>query len=86
MKSQALSIRKFNLMAKGKQITYLWERCVYIVTRVEQNYSVHLYGCTNFYAEVWYKHGNHRILKIASFQSVEFLEPYLNRVDISDCL
>ncbi|MGB0839568.1 MAG: hypothetical protein ACPGXL_05480 [Chitinophagales bacterium] len=78
-----VTLREFNLMSKGKQTTYLWEKCKFIMARVEGNYRVDLYGCMDFYAEVWYKYGKNKITKISSFKSVHYLEPYLKYVDVA---
>ncbi len=84
MRTNGLSIREFNILSKGKKLTYLWDECTFIMARVEGNYNVHLYGCMNFYTEVWYKHGINRIQKIGSFKSVRYLTPYLDRIHLVD--
>ncbi len=84
MKTQSLSIREFDILSKGRKLTYLWDECNFIMARVEDNYTVHLYGCMSFYTEVWYKHGISRIQKIGSFKSVQYLAPYLDRIHLID--
>lgn len=81
-----LSLREFNLLAKGQKLTFLWEQCNYIMVRVEGNYRINLYGCMDFYAEVWYKYGQKKVHKIACFRSIRYLSPYLHMIDIKDCL
>ncbi len=79
-----LTIREFNLLSKGKQIAYLWDHCNYIMSRVEGQYCVHLYGCMDFYTEVWYKYGINKIQKIGTFRSCNYLEPYLEKINLWD--
>lgn len=71
-------------MSKGQQIGFLWDECQYITVRVENNYRINLYGCMDFYAEVWYKIGVNRIQKIGSFKSVQYLVPYLPNIHLTD--
>ena len=79
-----LTIREFDLLAKGRKLDYLWDNCNFIMSRVEGNYNIHLYGCMNFYTEVWYKYGVNKIHKIGSFSSINYLNPYLERINLHD--
>jgi len=79
-------LREFELLARGQKLTFLWEECNYIMVRVEGNYRINLYGCMNFYAEVLYQYGKKRVYKVACFKSTRYLTPYLDMIDISDCL
>jgi len=80
------TLTQFNLLSKGRQMAYLWEKCHFIMVRVENGYRINLYGCIHFYAEVWYKYGRNTILKIGSFNKVKYLEPYLDKIDINEIL
>jgi hypothetical protein len=77
------TLLEFNLLSKGKKLAYLWDECHIIMSRFEGTYRVNLYACKNFYAEVWYRYGINKIQKIGSFNSVAYLYPYLDQIDIS---
>lgn len=47
-------------------------------------YSKALYHMGDFFAEVWRSPANNHIVSVHGFESNDFLEPYLDMIDLKD--
>lgn len=64
----------------------VWNHATYTVARQIPSGYVSLYVLEDFYVEVYYDSSCNCIEDIRSFQSIECLEPYLWRIDLTDLL
>lgn len=78
-----MTLYKYNLLNEQEQSITLWLQGEFIADRREHNYSILLYQIYSFYVEVWYEGKKNEIYKFRCFSSIQQLEPYLSKIDIS---
>jgi hypothetical protein len=64
----------------------LWEYGVHVSERFDKEYGYSLYQLNDFYVEVQYNGGINAITKFTSFSTYTKLEPYLDKIDISNII
>ncbi len=77
-----MKFAEFKTMDLYDQASVICDEGVLLSERTEGESLVVLYGVGSFYVEVFYRSADSEILKFRSFQSVQFLEPYLDQIDI----
>jgi hypothetical protein len=65
-----------------EQAGIICDEGVLLAERTEDDNLVVLYAVGSFYVEVFYRNADSEIIKFRSFQSVQFLEPYLEQINI----
>jgi hypothetical protein len=73
----------FLQLDETEQLELLWYNGEQIGRRKEEEHLILLYQVEGFYVEVFYNSKERAIKKYVSFESVERLEPYLEKIDIS---
>jgi hypothetical protein len=73
---------EFKTMDLYEQAGIICDEGVLLGERTEDDNLVVLYAVGSFYVEVFYRNADSEIIKFRSFQSVQFLEPYLEQIDI----
>lgn len=81
-----MTLYEFNLLPKEDQRPTLWMEADFVVDRMEGKFTVFLYQLYSFYVEVWYDGNENEIYKTRSFSSTAQLEPYLNKIDITNLI
>lgn len=80
-----LSFYNYSKLPPGKKIEYLNDRGQFLCNRTFLKYQIKLYHVDDFFAEIWID-PNNRIFNIFPFTTTRCLKPYLDLIDISDCL
>lgn len=76
--------REYKTTKEIEQSRTLWERGVKLAEREERFYKSVLYQLHDIYIEVtWHKHFN-VIQKVCTFTNTDFLDPYLESIQIDD--
>ena len=57
-----------------------------IAKRTDEMYSYDLYAVDSFYIEITYAAADCTLIGLRSFKTITLLEPYLEQIDISNCL
>jgi len=81
-----MTLDQFNLLEQEEQQDVLWEDGVHIGTRSTVFHMVVLYQIDEFYVEAYYNVIDNYIAKLRSFSHLEWLNPYLEEIDISELL
>ena len=70
---------------RGKAFA-IWHYGVYLMSRSFNGDTHKLYAIEDFYVEVCHHSDNQATTKINSFESVDFLEPYLDMIDLGELM
>jgi hypothetical protein len=73
----------FLQLDETEQLELLWYNGEQIGRRKEEEHLILLYQVEGFYVEVFYNTKERTIKRYVSFESIERLEPYLEKIDIS---
>jgi len=77
-----MTLYEFNLLDEMEQAEAVWEG-VHIGEREDEEHKILLYQIDSFYVEVFYHKEYNVIRRFRSFASMEQLEPYLGKMDLS---
>lgn len=72
----------FQVMDDTKKIHFLHQQGIYVGKRKLLNSCTVLYQLESFYVEIYYRKYRTYIDKIKVFEDTEFLEPYLDQIDV----
>jgi hypothetical protein len=76
-----MGIYEFNLLKQHKQIELVWDRAVFLINRLKEDYGLSLYKLFDFYVEIHLNNGTNSIEKVRTFKNIEPLAPYLDEID-----
>jgi hypothetical protein len=79
-----ITLYEFNSLNEFEKGEALWEYGVHVAERIENEIGYSLYQLNGFYVEVQYNGGINAITKFTSFSTNTKLEPYLDKIDISE--
>ena len=79
-----MTLYQFNVLTENEKTTIVWNEGDVVGDRKENNFSILLYQVWSFYVELYYNGQENKISKLRSFSSIEQLEPYLGKIDISE--
>ncbi|MCB0689308.1 MAG: hypothetical protein KDC53_22375 [Saprospiraceae bacterium] len=74
-----------DLDERGKAFA-IWHYGVFLMSRTFNGDLHKLYAIEDFYVEVCHNSDNQIAEKINSFESVEFLDPYLDQINLDDLI
>ena len=79
-----MKMHDFQLLPEQDQIEILYQFGVYI-GKHKQPFSINLlYQLEGFYVEVFYRKYRSHVKHLHCFESTEFLEPYLEQIDVEN--
>ena len=78
-----MTLYQFNVLTENEKTAIVWNEGDVVGDRKENNFSILLYQVQSFYVEVFYSGNENKISKLRSFSSIEQLESYLGKIDIS---
>jgi hypothetical protein len=85
-----MTLKEFNLLDNNdKKADAVWSSGVHVATRKSpwiSGVKILLYQLPKFYVEVHYDSENNKVIRLLSFKSIEYLEPYLLNIDIQAML
>ena len=79
-----LTLTDFRVMSFEKQCDVITFSGDYMMHRTLDDLKVFLYHAQGFYIEVFYSPRQAKVVKIASFEKVSDLEPYLDKISLGD--
>jgi hypothetical protein len=82
IKTLSMKFAEFKTLDLYEQAGIICESGVMLAERSEDDNLVVLYAVESFYVEIFYRNADSEIIKFRSFQSVQFLEPYFEQIDI----
>lgn len=74
---------EFTDLDEHGQAFAIWHFGVYLLSRRQGLRKYRLYAIDDFYVEVSFLEGNPHFEKISTFESTDFLDPYLALIDLS---
>ncbi len=74
----------FKTLSLPWQAHIICECGVRLAERSDQQVFVELYQIDSFYAEVHYQQSDNEIIKIVSFQDIDYLEPYISTISLKE--
>ncbi|MEO6613260.1 MAG: hypothetical protein ABIT05_15355 [Chitinophagaceae bacterium] len=77
-----MTFTQFKYLSEDDQEDLLWNRGVELLRRADKMFHYILFQVDGFYMEVKYTLPKRTIKKIACFEEVSILEPYLRGIDI----
>ncbi len=77
-----MKFAEFKTMDLYEQAGIICEEGVLLAERNEDDSLIVLYSVGSFYVEVFYRTSDSEIVKFRSFQSIQFLDPYLQQIDL----
>ena len=78
-----MNLDNFHFMTSDLRAEAVWVYGTYLAIRSDRDHYVALYSMGDFFVEVWYNPVVNEIVYTLGFTSVELLEPYLKKIDIS---
>jgi hypothetical protein len=76
----------YTLMGQEKQLDFVMRRGAHLLSTRRYNMIINLFAIDNFYVEVISHEKSGEIITINAFDDMEYLEPYLHKVDVSEVL
>jgi len=80
MKKDKITIDFFNKLGSTEKLNLTYFEGVFLSERNVFEYIIEIYSLSNFFIEIWYGGLGDKdkpFVKIKSFRSIKFLEPYL---------
>ncbi len=68
---------------RGKAFA-IWHYGIYLMSRTFNGHTHKLYAIEDFYVEVCHSENDEMIDLINSFETVDFLDPYLDQINLDD--
>jgi len=84
MRSKDINLSDFRLLEDSVQVDLLYEKGCYLGKRRADECIILLYQLDSFYAEIYYRRYRRIIQQILCFQSTQFLDPYLQQMDVHE--
>jgi hypothetical protein len=78
-----MKLVEFNLLSQNEKINLLYEEGIYIGKQKINGLYCLLFQLEGFYIEIIYKKYRQYIKRIYCFADTEYLDPYLERMDIA---
>ena len=78
-----MKMHDFQLLPEQDQIEILYQFGVYI-GKHKQPFYIFLYQLEGFYVEVFYRKYRSHVKHLHCFESTEFLDPYLEQIDVEN--
>lgn len=75
---------EFRFLPDEQQSDYILNNGVFLCSIDSEEERIGLFRLFDFFVEIYYNKVNDQIINIKSFRSMEFLEPYLERINISE--
>lgn len=75
---------EFRFLPDEEQSDYILNEGKFLCTLDLPEHKIGLYHLFDFYVEVYYHKQKNKIVKVKSFRSLEYLEPYLNQIALDD--
>lgn len=75
-----IELINFEDLRSSEKLDFTYFEGVFLSERVVFGYIIEIYALSNFFVEIWYgglEDGEQPFVKIKSFKSVKYLEPYL---------
>jgi hypothetical protein len=79
-----ITLYEFNALNDFDKGEVLFKHGEHLTERFDEVYGYSLYQLNNFYVEVQYNGSLNAITKLTSFSTYTKLEPYLDKIDISE--
>ena len=79
---RVMTFNQFKYLSEDDQELILWRKGVEIARNADAIYHYILYQVDGFYLEVQYVMPERTIMQIACFEDVDFLEPYLRKINV----
>lgn len=80
----AMTIKKFRNLDEMEQHEAMWNHGVMVGDRLDGEYRIILYQIFDFYLELFYHVELNVLKKLVSFDNLDGLDIYLNRITITD--
>jgi hypothetical protein len=77
-----MTLQHFNTLSQHKQHRNLLVNGVWLADRQTQESTVLLFQLDSFYVEIYFSKPGDEIIQSISFDSVDFLDPYLEDIDL----
>jgi hypothetical protein len=77
-----MTVNEFNRMDEEDQLKAVWDG-VFIADRDDEEHAILLYQIDGFYVEVYYHKKYFEVRKLRWFSSTNYLEPYLEKIDLN---
>ncbi len=74
---------EFKLLSQQKQLSLIRVKGVFLMSYKQYNVVIRLYQIGNYYAEVFSFDEDGKIAMVNAFEDMKYLDPYLDRLDVS---
>lgn len=78
-----MTLYGFNQMDEMEQMEAIWDG-VFLDDREDNEHEILLYQVDSFYVEVYYHKEFNAIRKFRAFSSIDQLDPYLDKIDLTN--
>lgn len=75
--------KEYNILNETDKVVFVSFLGALIDRRVEAEYGINLYSLYDFYVEVWRSRKHDEILHVRTFTDIEYLDPYLEKIELS---
>jgi hypothetical protein len=84
MNADNMTIYDYNGLNQVEQFEILYNYGVHISDRADDDYCIILFQLHSFYVELYFNIQENALKKFVCFANVDFVEPYLQQIDLSD--
>ena len=74
---------KFKMLSQQKQLNLIRGKGVFLMGYKQYNVNMRLFQIDGYYAEIFSFDDDGKIAMINAFEDVKYLDPYLDRMDLS---
>jgi len=77
-----MSLYEFNALNEMEQAKAVWDG-MFVADREDEEHRILLYQIDSFYVEVYYHKQDNALKRFRSFSSINQLDPYLDKIDLT---
>jgi hypothetical protein len=77
-----MTLYQFNALDEMEQAEAVWDG-VFVADREDDQHRILLYQIDSFYVEAYYNNEHNVLVKFRSFSSINQLDPYLEKIDLT---
>ena len=77
-----MNLYDFTRLSEEEQFNTTWDIGIMVDQFIKDGIAINLYAINEFFVEVYYDQSNNKILYKKHFKQGEFLDKYLNRINL----
>lgn len=78
-----MDICEFKRLSDAEQLAFVIYYGTFLMNRLEDGFSINLYGLSKFYVEIWFNQSNNKVVKLLTFKSIDRLHVFIDQIKLN---